>query len=369
VIILERNRRVAKAYARAPVLTLNGSEDGFDGFKIGVNGFDNPMRDHKVKEFKAQIGAGCKLKMGDNGDILVKRIGKGNIYIKNILEETAVSNEILKLPNGLLELDRALKLFDMKKFKQNMNRELKRQYPDRNKIETQCISTLAFVKNEVEVLDSPIWIMIINIVALEMLGDKMPKLGGDNPRKDNRLIKGITGGSSDEDPYSLTASGSSRSSGKVLPDKNGDFSVDSDTYQPRNWAYQQSQNDLEDDYISSTQARFPRSSSRPRQRSGVEDVPDDPYYSGYSARVPAYVGDEKRERASRRDTTRFHTAYRGDMAGMGESSLDPTWLHMKKFQTAGPTDLSDGRRNLSPAYNGRFLSPSRTTAFNKPQWK
>ena len=195
VIILERNRRVAKAYARAPVLTLNGSEDGFDGFKIGVNGFDNPMRDHKVKEFKAQIGAGCKLKMGDNGDILVKRIGKGNIYIKNILEETAVSNEILKLPNGLLELDRALKLFDMKKFKQNMNRELKRQYPDRNKIETQviiiilltiyhiycfqCISTLAFVKNEVEVLDSPIWIMIINIVALEMLGDKMPKLGGE----------------------------------------------------------------------------------------------------------------------------------------------------------------------------------------------
>ena len=66
-----------------------------------------------------------------------KRVGKGNIYIKNILEETAVSNEILKLPHGLLELDRALKLFDMKKFKQNMNREMKRQYPDRSKIETQ----------------------------------------------------------------------------------------------------------------------------------------------------------------------------------------------------------------------------------------
>ena len=33
--ILERNRRVAKAYARAPVLTVNGSDDGFDGFRIG----------------------------------------------------------------------------------------------------------------------------------------------------------------------------------------------------------------------------------------------------------------------------------------------------------------------------------------------
>ena len=27
-------RRVAKAYARAPVLTVNGSDDGFDGFRL-----------------------------------------------------------------------------------------------------------------------------------------------------------------------------------------------------------------------------------------------------------------------------------------------------------------------------------------------
>ena len=33
VIVFERNRRVAKAYARAPVLTVNGSDDGFDGMK------------------------------------------------------------------------------------------------------------------------------------------------------------------------------------------------------------------------------------------------------------------------------------------------------------------------------------------------
>ena len=43
----------------------------------------------------------------------------------------------------------------------------------------QCISTIAFVKNEGEVLDSPIWIMLINIVALEMLGAKMPKPSGE----------------------------------------------------------------------------------------------------------------------------------------------------------------------------------------------
>jgi len=197
VIILERNRRVAKAYARAPILTVNGSEDGFDGFKIGVNGFENPLRDHKVKEFKTQIGAGCKMKMGQTGDILVKRVGRGNIFVKNILEETAVSNEILKLPNGMLELDRALKLFDMKKFQENLNRELKRPYPDRQKIETQCLSTLAFVKNEPELLDSPIWMIIVNVVALEMVRSRLPRLGGGR-----RLPQGCS--SSDSDPYSPT---------------------------------------------------------------------------------------------------------------------------------------------------------------------
>ena len=53
---MERNRRVAKAYARAPILTINGSEDGFDGYRIGLNGFDNPLRDPKTDIVKHHIG-------------------------------------------------------------------------------------------------------------------------------------------------------------------------------------------------------------------------------------------------------------------------------------------------------------------------
>ena len=56
IVVLERNRRVAKAYARAPVLTVNGSDDGFDGFRIGLAGFDNPMRDNKTEDVKRHIG-------------------------------------------------------------------------------------------------------------------------------------------------------------------------------------------------------------------------------------------------------------------------------------------------------------------------
>lgn len=33
LIVFEGNRRVAKAYARAPILTINNSDDGFDGMR------------------------------------------------------------------------------------------------------------------------------------------------------------------------------------------------------------------------------------------------------------------------------------------------------------------------------------------------
>jgi hypothetical protein len=67
-----------------------------------------------------------------------------------------------------------LQLFDMKKFQQNVNRELRRAYPDRRRLECQCLSAVAFVKGESELLDCPIWVLIINVVAMDMLKSKLP---------------------------------------------------------------------------------------------------------------------------------------------------------------------------------------------------
>lgn len=54
---MERNRRIAKAYARKRVLTVNGSEDDYlDGTTLGLNSFDNPERDTKTCHIKQYIG-------------------------------------------------------------------------------------------------------------------------------------------------------------------------------------------------------------------------------------------------------------------------------------------------------------------------
>ena len=78
--------------------------------------------------------------MDDSGNILIKRIAKANVFVKIPDGENAVSSEIVKLPTGSLDLDKPVKLFDMKKFQQNVAKELKRAYPDRRKLECQvCI--------------------------------------------------------------------------------------------------------------------------------------------------------------------------------------------------------------------------------------
>lgn len=378
VIVLERNRRVAKAYARAPVLTVNGMDDGFDGFRIGMNGFENPMRDHKVTEFKSQIGAGCKLKMDDSGNILVKRSSATNIYVKNTAEETAVSNDILKLPNGLLAMDKPFKLFDMKKFQQNVNREMKRQKPERNKLETQCISTIAFVKNEGEVLDSPIWIMLINIVALEMLGAKMPKPTGFKTGEPGRvaqftgtLKKPLNSGSSDEDPYSLTPSGSSGSSGKGLRDRSRDQSGvrrqgDHDNYGPHTWASPNMEipNDLSDDYVEDDLPLREKSNGRSRARilkkSEDKRNDDDPYYCGFSARVPTFNNKKvPRERAASRDVEGSRQCYLSPQRGGGNQlpGPNPYWWQSRLYPDSGIGEISSGASASSPALSNFRPSP------------
>ncbi|KAL1434894.1 hypothetical protein MTO96_011370 [Rhipicephalus appendiculatus] len=175
IICMERNRRVAKAYARASVLTINGSNEGFDGYRIGLCGFDNPMRDPRTEELKKQIGHGVKIKMDEAGNIMIKRASKSNVYIKEISggENNSVSADIIR-NNGLLEYDKPVKLFDIKKFQQNVSRELKRAYPDRRHLEAQCLSCVCFVKDSPELLDCAVWVMVINIVALDMLKTKLP---------------------------------------------------------------------------------------------------------------------------------------------------------------------------------------------------
>lgn len=62
----------------------------------------------------------------------------------------------------------------MKKFASNVSRELRRAYPDRRKLEIECVTAVCFVKQEPNLLECPCWIMIVNLVAMDMLKSRLP---------------------------------------------------------------------------------------------------------------------------------------------------------------------------------------------------
>ncbi len=53
---------------------------------------------------------GFKLKMDDVGNILIKRLSKTGVRVLNTNEESAVSNDILKLQGGMLEVEKPAKV-------------------------------------------------------------------------------------------------------------------------------------------------------------------------------------------------------------------------------------------------------------------
>lgn len=65
-------------------------------------------------------------------------------------------------------------LFDMNKFQTNLSRETRRAYPDRRRLEMQCLSAIIFVRTEVDLLQCPVWVLIVNVVGLDMLKSKLP---------------------------------------------------------------------------------------------------------------------------------------------------------------------------------------------------
>ncbi|XP_066585708.1 uncharacterized protein exp [Prorops nasuta] len=305
VIVFERNRRVAKAYARAPVLTINGSNNGFDGYRIGLCGFDNPMRDPKTEEAKRHINQGVKIKVDEQGGILIRRLCKNNVYVKAMnQEDNAIGLEIMRNSQGALEHEKPAMLFDMNKFEANLFRETRRAYPDRKRLETQCLSAVIFVRIEGDLLQCPVWVLIINVVGLHMLKSKLPPVLALQRPVDikNRPKIPIP----DEDPYSVAGASSLGGPGDAVPDRDSREQIYMHSTRnqqhrraeippklpPRETLYDHNipkpdYDDIEDDYARGM--KFPAREEKKSSRNEDRKKYDDPYYCGLRARVPNFV--------------------------------------------------------------------------------
>lgn len=173
---MERNRRIAKAYARTPILTINGYDVGFDGHRIGLDGFENPMRDKRIQQIKEKIDDGIKIRMDENGDLLVRRLTNIDVFRIFGLNLKSLKKVEPNFKTCKIEPKKSVLLFDMKEFHQNLLNELKSPISNRRMLEQKCFSFVSFGSvSDHDLLDTPVWCIIINLVALETLIRLIPK--------------------------------------------------------------------------------------------------------------------------------------------------------------------------------------------------
>ena len=135
------------------------------------------------------------------GNIIIKRQSENGVFIRGFEKENCAIAKDVQESNGELPADTSVKLFDIKKFQANITRELKTNgQPNRAKLENQCIVSIGFVRDAANVLDLPVWLMLINVVALDMLRSRLPSKSDPRvPLFANIFDRSVQ----DEDPYSV----------------------------------------------------------------------------------------------------------------------------------------------------------------------
>ncbi|CEF68936.1 SMAD domain, Dwarfin-type and SMAD/FHA domain and SMAD domain-like-containing protein [Strongyloides ratti] len=188
LIIMEKNRRIAKAYLRKTTIIVDGGDEEFDGMTIGFNYFSNPDRDHQTSELRKKIGDGVIIKMDSQGNIKAMARGAAPVIVQNWKnnKKHCIGEKLLRLQGKLItkrgidmsDDDRIFKVFDMKKFKISLERDSFETEEDVKNILLKTCLRVALVKDGQpdDPMETPCWFMLINLVALDMIKTKMPHI-------------------------------------------------------------------------------------------------------------------------------------------------------------------------------------------------
>ncbi|VDD86812.1 unnamed protein product [Enterobius vermicularis] len=179
IIIMERGKRIAKAYLRKTTIIVDGGEDEFDGKTLGFNHFSNPQRDEYTEEFRSKIGDGVIIKMDNQGNIKAMARGSTPVIVQGWKEPNSncISERLLREQGKLKTKERIAKIFDMRRFKSAISRELVQPDPDARELLMKTCVRVSLVKDcSSDPMKTPCWFMIINLVALDMLKTKLPQV-------------------------------------------------------------------------------------------------------------------------------------------------------------------------------------------------
>uniref|UniRef100_A0A158Q8A0 MH2 domain-containing protein n=1 Tax=Elaeophora elaphi TaxID=1147741 RepID=A0A158Q8A0_9BILA len=203
IILMEKCKRLVKVYLREDkceqqklklqfrrtAVIIDGSSDEYDGITLGFNHFENFDRDKDSSDIRHKIGDGVIVKIDGNGNVKAMARGLAPVIVqgwndprsKCIPEQLVAQKGHLKTIKdrlkGITDQQRVEKIFDMRLFNSSIEQELKRAQPNTLQLLLKSCIRIALVKDAgINALKTPCWILIVNLVALDVLRSKLPIL-------------------------------------------------------------------------------------------------------------------------------------------------------------------------------------------------
>uniref|UniRef100_A0A914ED76 MH2 domain-containing protein n=1 Tax=Acrobeloides nanus TaxID=290746 RepID=A0A914ED76_9BILA len=188
IVVMERGKRIAKAYLRKTTIIVDGGDEEFDGKTLGFNYFSNPYRDEYTEELRSKIGDGVILKIDNQGNIKAMARGSTPVFVQGWRDakSACIPDKVVRMhgklttksPTCTNDDDRIFKVFDMRRFKQAVERDPYETDNDAKNLLLKTCVRLALVKDGGgnDPMKTPCWFMVINLVALDMLKTKLPSV-------------------------------------------------------------------------------------------------------------------------------------------------------------------------------------------------
>lgn len=169
----ERGQLTGKFYLLEWNILVNATSVKYDGFTVGLAHEDikHNEKDEEVMRCYREIGMGIKIDRDSQGNIFATKLSDSAVIVKGWQQpqQCCLSDEIIQC-SGRLSREKT-KIFDVVKFSSQVVAEFRKTPINALRVMMLGTINISFGTDDEQNARTPCWINIINLCALEQLGD------------------------------------------------------------------------------------------------------------------------------------------------------------------------------------------------------
>lgn len=173
---MEYNQRIISTYINNKEFFVDNSANKLDIYSLGLASLTGLSRNMEAQNIRQEIHKGIVLSSDEEGNIYLRNESKAPIMIKGCdePERFCVSEDVIGLRGKIMPGNEVVKVFDIEEFRSQIGLQILNGYTSEEDLRLMCLIGMSFSEARPG-LNSPCWILLVNVTALKMVGNEEVK--------------------------------------------------------------------------------------------------------------------------------------------------------------------------------------------------